>query len=1027
MHGGVGKIITDLFAGPSRDGILVLLGLGWAAIAAIRYLFRDRILLDGPASSAALSMMAPHVLIAVPFFFAGGAYVLWVAAVVVAAVVLGRLAFNRLRDRNPGAAGYAIRGPVLAVLVTATVLVELGALLAVRLVVVPDPRTPFAGAFTGDAWAAAWSALVQPLLGIIVLVVLPACLGRRRLGRWAALALRGDVPVRRHLTLWIIGAVAFVFVLPRFFGGGVALTAGPVATPEYGKLVLCAALALVVARDSFRFQGGPLSEGLAGIRVAAGPGPAVRALYRNYRFVLLPLAVFGAVAVTSGLRHDFGTVVPAALATMGVTWCATRYNLDRDRVDGEGPRRGAHLKAGYRLFVGVAVLAIAGAMALLTTDYVGERGRVWNDPWRFRWDAPCAVVDSPDQVTVPAGRIACRRSLAADAESEDSQLARAIAATADGGLWGRGLRDRVSGAVPAGSTDFILAVVWNKLGGLAVIAAGLLLALLSAALVRAATVDPAAARPSVLLLFASGLGAMLTGQFLFVLAATANVVPHTGIPAPLLSRGGQSTLAIGAGIALVLAVARYAGPAPQAVPAAPVRLVATTGTVALLAGVVAVLTLAPYAAPRIANFRLPAVYAQQRPLCPSRTADLAGLATPPPDPARCSTDLIALARTGVAVSFDDGGQLLLDRQTGEWVPDGDLAGLATDDLGHLLDPSGLLRTTYPQVMEVSAGARLSDRLRPAPRHPVDGRLALTLDPGAQHRAAAALHDLAPAAVVVLDAATGRILVSAATEPGGSGAGPLDPAQAKDFARQHRFYVHPDGSGGIDDTRKDDSCLRRSKDGSEQDDCWLTSYTEPARPARADGALGRSYPYGEAVAPLRDAGTSDGFADQAGRLGLRIGSCDGPDDWSSVKLSGAVASCVPVPAAPTRSRGTPLTLAVLAAAVANGGKAVHPRIVDRITYPATGVTVRTPALPPSAAFPAATAGRLKADYPDAGGLRVLTADAAERTGTGVLRWVCGFTPDGTTAFAAVVQAPGPAEATARADRLLGAIRTTIGGR
>src|SRR3954466_13725249 len=37
--------------------------------------------------------------------------------------------------------------------------------------------------------------------------------------------------------------VALVFVLPRFFGGGVALTAGPVATPEYGKLVLCAALA----------------------------------------------------------------------------------------------------------------------------------------------------------------------------------------------------------------------------------------------------------------------------------------------------------------------------------------------------------------------------------------------------------------------------------------------------------------------------------------------------------------------------------------------------------------------------------------------------------------------------------------------------------------------------------------------------------------------------------------------------------------------------------------------------------------
>jgi cell division protein FtsW (lipid II flippase) len=1000
------QINTDLIAGPARDGIGVLLGLGWAAIAALRFLLRDRILLDGVAGFAGLSMLVPHVLIALPFLFAGGAYAVWVPPVVVIAVVLGRLAFHRLRDADPGDSGYAVRGPVLAVLVTATVLVEFGALLAVRLVVVPDPRTSFWHAVTADSWSDAWSALIEPLAGIIVVVVLIAAVGRRLAG-WAR---------RVNSTALVLVAVAVPFVLPLpFGGGGVALTAGPVATPEYGKLVLCAALAWAVARDSYRFQGGPLSEGLEGVRDATSPGRMIKTLYVNYRFLLLPLAVFAVVAVASGARHDFGTIVPAALATMGVTWCATRYNLDRNRVGGEKADRRGHLVALYRLFVGAAVLLIAGSVALFTTDYVGERGRVWNDPWRFHWDAPCAVVDAPAPIdaTVPAGRVACLRSLSADAESEKSQVARAIAATADGGLWGRGLHDRAAAAVQARATDFVLAVIWNKLGGLVVIGAGLLLALLSAALVRAATLDPAATRPSVPLLFAAGLGTMLTGQFLFVLAATANVVPHTGIPAPLLSRGGQSTLAIGIGIALVLAVSR-AHPGPVAAPR--VRVVTATGYTALLAGIVAVLTLVPYAAPRLADPDLPTIYAQDRKLCASRTADLAGLAAPPPDPASCSTDLIALTRTRVAVAFDGGGKLVLDRQSGEWTPD-DLGGLDAGDLGGLLTPSGVLRTSFPAVMEVSAGVDLRDRLLPARSHRVDSELGLTLDPVAQHRLAVALRSAAPAAVVVLDAATGRILVSASAEPAPAPVAEVDPRVERAFVGRHQGYGPRDVDGNVDDAVEMPQCPRRSRDGAGQDRCWKWSYTEPGAVAAADGALGRRYPYGDAVAPLTDAVADGGdFADQASRVGMRIGGCEGVDRWTAQPLKGSVSSCVPVPAEPGRSRGTPLTLAVLAAAVANGGQAVHPRIVDRVTYPATGVTVDSPATPPSVAFPAETARRLAASrYPESGGLHVLTADADS------YRWICGFTADSRTAFAAVVETP------AQAGAVLDAIRTTIGDR
>ncbi|WP_430785890.1 FtsW/RodA/SpoVE family cell cycle protein [Actinoplanes sp. G11-F43] len=1012
-------ILKDFLIGPAHDGICVLLGLGWAGVAAFRFLLRQRILVDGPRSPAGLAMVAPHVLIALPFLLAGGAYTVWVPPIPVIVVTLVWLAFRWLRDPVATPGGWPVRGPVLAVLITASVLVELGALLAVRLVVVPDPRTPVGAALTGETWSAAWPALIQPLAGIVIAAVLL----RRRRDRWDWRAALRRTPRPRDTALALV-AVAVPFLLPLpFADGGPALTAGPVATPEYGKLILCAVLAWVVSHHSVRFQGGRLSEGLADVRRAASTANAARALYRNYRFLILPLAVFTVAAVASGLRRDFGTIVPAALATIGVTWFATRHNLDRGRLAGEGARRGAQLTAAYRMFAVAAVLFIAAATTLLTTDYVGERGRVWNDPWRFRWDAPCAVVDAPPQVdsAVPEHRVACLRSLTADTESERSQIARAIAATADGGLWGRGVRDRVSAAVPAGATDFVLAVIWNKLGGLVVIASGLLLALLSAALVRAA----ATAGPSVPMLFAAGLGATLTGQFLFVLAATANVVPHTGIPAPLLSRGGQSTLAICIGIALVLATSRPEEHDQKTTPA-PVRVITGTVLAAFPVIVVVVLTLIPYAAPRLADRRLPTVYAQHRPLCPARTADLKGLESPPPDPAACSTDLITLARTRLAVSLG-AGRLVLDRQSGDWEDDGDLSGLRAGHLGALLGVSGALRATYPWVMQAGAGGGLRERLTPAPYDRIDAEIVLTLEPRRQRVAAEALTGLpAAAAFVALDTTTGRILVSASATPGPDGGGEVPDTAKRRFDDRHRGWVRPDPAGRVDDSAPDPDCRRRSPSRADQDGCVRWSYVEPGGAGSVDGVLGRSYPYGGALDPVRDAVPAEDLARQAARLGLRTGGCTGPDQWMAGRLDATVSSCLPDPARPGTAHGTPLTLAVIAGAVANGGAAVHPRLVERVTYPATGVSVTGPPRPPAAAFPAATAERLKASrYPDAGGLRLLTAEVAADGGTYL--WACGFTGGGRTAFAVVTHSPDPALARASAGLLPGVIRTTIGDR
>ncbi|GLW33146.1 hypothetical protein Areg01_60840 [Actinoplanes regularis] len=1009
--------------------------------------------MPAPSRTGGLFLWVPHVLVAVPFFLAGAAYALWVPAVAAVTFLIGHQGRRLTRCDDRG----GIRGPVLAVLVAGTLLLELGLLLAVRLVVVPKPQVSFAKSLTAESLGAAWSVLLQPLLGLLAVIVLlrwaPRWVPPRQRPDRATHALRppmsrgpktaseawsfsglstsaakGAMPASRrqrrlaqHPAL-IMAVVAVPFLLPLLAGGGAALKFGPVATPEYGKVLLCGALAVLVARDSYRFRDVHLLRALRQIRQTSGGmlrRPALVASYRTSRFLLLPVALFGLVAIASGLRHDFGTIVPAALVTMGVTWCATRHNLDSDRIGDEPAAPGVRLVVAYRLFIGVAVLLIGGAVTLFATDYVGERGRVWSDPWRFRWSSACAVVPATPELraAVPANRVPCLRSLAADAESEESQVAQAISATADGGLWGRGLRDRVSGAVAAGPTDFVLAVVWNKLGGFVVIGVGLLVMVLAAGLVRAAE------HSERLRLFAAGLGAMIVGQYLFVLATTANAIPHTGIPAPLLSRGGQSTLALLIGIAVVLAGARRSAPA---IPA-PRRVVSTTMLVGSLAGIVTVLTLVPYAAPGLGGFTGPRIYRQDRPLCPPRPAERSAMVTQPPDPKVCSTDLIALARTRIAVTFPGGGRLALDRTTGEWEPEHPeaLSGLAGADLAGLTNvpggPTGLIERTYPDLIGYSAGARLSRRLLPPERDRVDGGLALTLDPGLQHVLAGTVSGPEPAAVVVLDRADGRVLASA----GGPGSGKppkVNRRQAERFGREHRHYVRPEPDGRVDDSAADPACVRRSRDGAGQRECWRWSYTVP-EPAGSDRALGQAYPFDGAADLVLRAAEAEGRdpGEQAELLGLGVGDCGGPDRWTVPRLAGSVASCLPDPPGRDGSRGTPLAFAVIAGAVAADGRAVHPGLVDGVTHPATGGTEAVPDRPAVTAFSPGTAERLRASFQPGDGLRRYTTEA------GNCHWTAGYAESGTVAFAVVVETPDRAAADARTRRTLAALSTWIGGR
>ena len=1069
-------IVTDLLAGPASGNVLIFVGLTWTLIVGVRWATKQYLPVSRSAfGTPVLVLWAPQLLIAVPFFLAGSPYAIWVPAVAAAVVALGTTALRLLTLPPRAGSGFMVSGPAMTAVLVTSVLAELGALLAVRLVVVPDPYGGAGSAFDASTLRELVTAVVAPLAGIAIMLLLLSAARVRgralRLARWATATDRLERIHRGRLTLAIFVAVAVPFALPLASGGGgAALTVGPMATPEYGKLLLLAALAFFAARDSARFRGVSPVDAWRDIWAGAGGRlrpTVIRAFYRSARFAVLPLMLFAVVAFASAARHDFGTVVPAALAVTGVTWAATRQNIEAyDPALGRAALA-VRLVRAYRIFIAVGIVLIAGAAALFSTDYIGERGRVWNDPWVYRWDAGCVPVSQPADVAelVPDGRTACWRSLAADAESERSQLARAIAATADGGLWGRGLRDTASGAVSAGSTDFILAVVWNKLGALTVVAVAGLVVLLGAVLVRAGPHPESAPRPAIVTLFAAGLGAVLVGQFLFVLAATANVVPHTGIPAPFLSRGGQSLLVLVTGIVAVLAVARSqaherpAGrslPAPY-VPAAPLpppRTLTAVVLVSVMVLIVAGLTVVPYSAPRLADLRLPTAYAEDRVLCPARTVSKTGLTSAAPDPENCSTDQIAARRTGVEVRFAGRPGLLLDRDAGEWRPRPgvDLGGLTSADMTGLLrvggGAAGMLDRTYQNLIGGTAGSDLRRRLTPPPRAGrADGGLDLTIDPALQHRLATALRDAgSPGAVVVLDAGTGQVLAAATAPdaPAPVAPAPVDAAAADAFADAHPGYGRPTGDGDLGDHSADPTCPRRTPDPGAQRGCWRWSYTEgqaAARPA-VNRALAVGYPGSPAAdlvrtaaasadRPLERAGppTSD-VLDQAARFGITPAGCSSPDRWTADRLAGSVGSCLSGDDEATlarQARLTPLATAAVMASLTNGGHAVHPVVVQSVTHPATGVTTVTRSVAPGAALTPGQVARLRATCTSVvlGGVSASVRSGRSAAGAS---WHTGFLTAGDrqVAYAVVVETPDETAGADRAGQLARTVGTAIGG-
>lgn len=146
------------------------------------------------------------------------------------------------------------------------------------------------------------------------------------------------------------------------------------------------------------------------------------------------------------------------------------------------------------------------------------------------------------------------------------QLRQSLITIGNGGLVGHGHLEgprTQAGRVPYQHNDFIFAVLAEEHGFAGAVAVLLLVLLLAVAVVRVAlrSRDPAGR------LLCVGIGTLFFSQAMVHAGVTLGLVPTTGMPFPLLSYGGSTTLAYICGLALVLNVSIHR----------PAVLISTTG------------------------------------------------------------------------------------------------------------------------------------------------------------------------------------------------------------------------------------------------------------------------------------------------------------------------------------------------------------------------------------------------------------------------------------------------------------------
>lgn len=178
------------------------------------------------------------------------------------------------------------------------------------------------------------------------------------------------------------------------------------------------------------------------------------------------------------------------------------------------------------VFVGLAMLVVAftAAYVLDFPSTVGERVRIWSDPWN-------------------------------NGVAGGNQVAHGLWAMATGAVRGAGLGLGSPQSIPEGHTDFVLAAIGEELGIVGVLALLALYAVLGWRCLRIAARAPG----DYSALLGIGVTLALLVQGLVIAGGLFGLLPLTGVVTPFLSYGRSAMLANFAAVGVVLAVARRRG------------------------------------------------------------------------------------------------------------------------------------------------------------------------------------------------------------------------------------------------------------------------------------------------------------------------------------------------------------------------------------------------------------------------------------------------------------------------------------
>jgi cell division protein FtsW (lipid II flippase) len=160
------------------------------------------------------------------------------------------------------------------------------------------------------------------------------------------------------------------------------------------------------------------------------------------------------------------------------------------------------------LATGLALFAVAGAIAYQLFGHVRVRVQTWLDPW-------------------------------ADPQAEGFQLLQSLFSFGTGGKSGTGLGLGTPNKIPNASTDFVFAAIGEEMGLIGTMAVIIALLLFIGSGFRIAT---RAQRPFAQL-FAAGLTTIVGIQTFVIIGGVTRVIPLTGVTLPFVSYGGSSLVA----------------------------------------------------------------------------------------------------------------------------------------------------------------------------------------------------------------------------------------------------------------------------------------------------------------------------------------------------------------------------------------------------------------------------------------------------------------------------------------------------